>query len=69
MAHIDLYRVRGAVDAFSLGLEDYLEHYPGIVAIEWAERAADFMPENAWHVRLSPGHDADERIVEITRLQ
>lgn len=67
LAHIDLYRVRGAVDAFSLGLEDYLEHYPGIVAIEWAERAADFMPENAWHVRLSPGEAGDERIVEIVR--
>ena len=67
LAHIDLYRVRGAVDAFSLGLEDYLEHYPGIVAIEWAERASDFMPEDAWHVRLSPGDGENARIVEIAR--
>ena len=67
LAHIDLYRIRGAADAFSLGLEDYLQHYPGIVAVEWAERAEDFMPEDAWHVRIAPGESGEERIVEIVR--
>jgi tRNA threonylcarbamoyladenosine biosynthesis protein TsaE len=67
LAHIDLYRIRGAADAFSLGLEDYLQHYPGIVAVEWAERAEDFMPEEAWHVRLGPGASETERVVEIVR--
>lgn len=67
LAHIDLYRIRGAGDAFSLGLEDYLQHYPGIVAIEWAERALDFLPEDAWHVRLTPGKAEGERVVEIAR--
>ena len=43
LAHIDLYRVRGAADAFGLGLEDYLSHYDGIVAIEWAERVAELL--------------------------
>lgn len=67
LAHIDLYRIRGAADAFSLGLEDYLRYYPGLVAIEWAERALDFLPEDAWHVRLTQGGQTNERILEIAR--
>jgi tRNA threonylcarbamoyl adenosine modification protein YjeE len=31
LAHIDLYRLRGAADAFGLGVEEYLEHFDGIV--------------------------------------
>jgi tRNA threonylcarbamoyladenosine biosynthesis protein TsaE len=65
LAHIDLYRIRGGGDAFSLGLEDYLTHYPGIVAIEWAERAAELLPESCWHVRLEPGPAADSRRLTI----
>ena len=65
LAHIDLYRIRGAGDAFGLGLEEYLFHYPGIVAIEWAERAADLLPDACWHVRLAPGPDAGSRRVTI----
>ena len=68
LAHIDLYRIRGAGDAFGLGLEDYLYHYDGIVAIEWAERAGDLLPETCWHVRLEMGGAGDEsRVVTVER--
>ena len=67
LAHIDLYRVRGAADAFGLGLEDYLFHFAGIVAIEWAERVADLLPEDCWHVRLAAGHAEDTRRVTVDR--
>ena len=68
LAHIDLYRIRGAGDAFGLGLEDYLYHYGGIVAIEWAERAGDLLPETCWHVRLEMGSAGDEsRVVTVER--
>ena len=60
LAHIDLYRVRGAGDAFGLGLEDYLFHFDGIVAIEWAERVAELLPEDCWHVRMTPGAAGEE---------
>ena len=60
LAHIDLYRIRGAADAFGLGLEDYLEHFDGIVAIEWAERLGDWLPPDCWHVRLEPGASGEE---------
>ena len=67
LAHIDLYRIRGAADAFGLGLEDYLFHFDGIVAIEWAERVAEDLPENCWHVRLEPGAEEDSRLVTVER--
>ena len=67
LAHIDLYRIRGAGDAFGLGLEDYLFHYPGIVAIEWAERVAELLPEECWHVRIEPGAAEDSRRITVER--
>ncbi len=67
LAHIDLYRIRGSADAYGLGLEDYLFHYDGIVAIEWAERVADVLPENCWHIRMEIGEDEQSRAVTIER--
>ena len=67
LAHVDLYRIRGAGDAFGLGLEDYLFRFGGIVAIEWAERVADLLPEDCWHVRLAAGHAEDTRRVTVDR--
>ncbi len=68
LAHIDLYRIRGAADAYGLGLEDYLAHYDGIVAIEWAERAAELLPDDCWHVRMEAGEDGEEsRRVTVER--
>ncbi len=54
LAHVDLYRIRGSADAATLGLEDYLDAYPGIVLIEWAERAPDLIPPTAWHLDFAP---------------
>ena len=67
LAHIDLYRVRGAADAFGLGLEDYLSHYDGIVAIEWAERVAELLPEESWHIHLTPAASDNAREIVIDR--
>ena len=68
LAHVDLYRVRGAGDAFGLGLEDYLFRFGGIVAIEWAERVAELLPETCWHVRLEArGAGEQARTVTIDR--
>ena len=68
LAHVDLYRVRGAGDAFGLGLEDYLFRFGGIVAIEWAERVAELLPETCWHVRLEARVAGEQaRLVTIDR--
>jgi len=41
--HIDLYRIEEVVEAFLLGLDDYL-YDGGVCVIEWAERARDILP-------------------------
>lgn len=67
LAHIDLYRIAGNADAGSLGLDEYLEGFDGITAIEWAERAAEWMPEGSWHLCFRHGADENSRTIEIRR--
>jgi tRNA threonylcarbamoyladenosine biosynthesis protein TsaE len=49
--HVDLYRLEGGAEVQELGLEEYFEG-PGIVAVEWAEKAADLLPANRVIVRI-----------------
>ena len=49
--HADLYRLAGASEVADLGLEDYWER-GGILAVEWAERAAGLLPANTVTVRF-----------------
>jgi tRNA threonylcarbamoyladenosine biosynthesis protein TsaE len=62
--HLDLYRLRDARDAFSLGIEDYLRG-EGITAIEWAERIAALLPADVIHVRFAHGSSDRERLIEV----
>ncbi|MDI6775213.1 MAG: tRNA (adenosine(37)-N6)-threonylcarbamoyltransferase complex ATPase subunit type 1 TsaE [Verrucomicrobiota bacterium] len=65
LCHIDLYRLRGPADTLALGFCDYMES-GGITAIEWAERAGDFVPPHAVRVFLETRPD-DERAITIRR--
>jgi len=49
--HADLYRLAGPAEAAELGLEDYAER-GGILAVEWAERAAGLLPADTLTVRF-----------------
>jgi tRNA threonylcarbamoyladenosine biosynthesis protein TsaE len=49
--HVDLYRLEGPAEVRELGLEEYLDG-PGIVAVEWAERAVDLLPTDSVIVRF-----------------
>jgi len=62
--HIDLYRLQGIDDIMSIGLDDYLEP-DGITAIEWAEHADSFLPENAIHLTFEVLPDQAERAITI----
>lgn len=42
--HLDLYRLSGAADVRAAGLEEYLVHPQGIVAVEWIERWDEPLP-------------------------
>ena len=49
--HADLYRISGPAEAADLGLEDYTER-GGILAVEWAERAAGLLPADTVTIRF-----------------
>lgn len=49
LLHADLYRV-APEELPGLGLEEALERWPGIAAVEWADRGWDCLPED--HLRL-----------------
>ena len=63
--HIDLYRLETPRDIESIGLEEYFSR-DGIVAIEWAERAATLLPENRVDLTLSH-QGGDSRQITITQ--
>ena len=43
--HMDFYRLAGGGDVLDMGLDEYF-YGRGITVIEWAEKAADILPEN-----------------------
>lgn len=49
--HMDLYRLDSLSDVQSIGLEEYLND-ESIVAIEWADRWPEILPEGAVTVKL-----------------
>jgi tRNA threonylcarbamoyl adenosine modification protein YjeE len=50
--HLDLYRLAGPDEAFSIGLEDVLGG-DGVCLVEWPGRAPELFPSNAVHLTLS----------------
>jgi tRNA threonylcarbamoyladenosine biosynthesis protein TsaE len=51
LAHIDLYRMRSADEVPGIGWDDYVSpRY--VVAVEWAERALGYLPQDHLRVRL-----------------
>jgi tRNA threonylcarbamoyladenosine biosynthesis protein TsaE len=50
--HIDLYRLQTAEEAESIGLSDYLTD-DAAVAIEWADRFPQLLPDDRLEVRLA----------------
>ena len=55
---MDLYRLRPGTDLDSIGFDEYLQS-GALIAIEWAERAADALPPDTLnlHFDLVPGDD------------
>ena len=50
--HMDLYRVGDPMEAWDLGLEEYLNG-DGVCAIEWADQAEEVFPETALWIDLA----------------
>lgn len=60
--HIDLYRITETSEVLTFGFQDYL-YGPGISLIEWADRAADFLPKNYLTVELYYLAETKRRVV------
>ena len=61
--HVDLYRINHPQEIEDLGLEEIL-NASGICVIEWAEKAAEFLPDSAIRVEIGMSN-GDNRSVEI----
>jgi tRNA A37 threonylcarbamoyladenosine biosynthesis protein TsaE len=53
----------GPDEAIDLGLDERAA--PGVLAVEWPERAADALPDDALRVYLDPGEQDDRRTVRF----
>ncbi len=62
--HMDLYRLDSLSDVQSIGLEEYLND-DSIVAIEWADRWSEILPEGTVTVKLVI-IDAHQREISIS---
>ena len=62
--HIDLYRLSNSIEVLGIGLEEYLEK-DGLIAIEWAERGEDLLPEDSIHVHISRDDEFKRRTIEV----
>jgi tRNA threonylcarbamoyladenosine biosynthesis protein TsaE len=62
--HMDLYRIRDSKEAVNLGFDEYLET-DGIIAVEWAERAADLFPPETIHITFTNGSSSNERVISV----
>lgn len=65
--HIDLYRLEGEDDLYSIGLDELLEDRNAICAIEWPQRATSILPEAWLLIELEPVADTKRRIRFIGR--
>jgi tRNA threonylcarbamoyladenosine biosynthesis protein TsaE len=70
LAHVDTYRLGVAAldEAEGLGIEELLEDAGTVVAIEWAERVQELLPEDHLLVELGYGTGEDERVIRISAL-
>lgn len=66
LVHIDLYRLRGPDETLALGMEEYFE-MPGIVAIEWPDRAEGLLPPSTVQVHLDIVPGTTHRVIRIDR--
>lgn len=59
--HMDAYRLSGCDEFLELGVEDLL-YGDGVCVIEWSERVAAAMPDDAAIVEIEANEDGSRRI-------
>lgn len=66
--HIDLYRLENNTDLQNAGIFEVLESGNAIVAIEWAEKLAEHVPQKRWEVHMTPLED-EKREITIEKVE
>ena len=61
LIHLDAYRLGSGADLDALMIEDFLQP-PWCFAVEWPERLADALPQDAWHLYLTINEDQSHQI-------
>jgi len=61
--HIDLYRIEKPEEAKGLGLEEILSDPNAIVAIEWAEKVSDILPEKRIDIKFEVLNENERKII------
>jgi len=64
LIHIDCYRLESPQKLIDIGFKDYLNRGNVIVAIEWAEKVKDILPNNTQWIYFQHGKKENERIIE-----
>lgn len=63
--HFDVYRLENAEDLFEIGVEEYF-YGRGVSVVEWADRAAEFLPDETLCIFIEYGEKEGERIYKCT---
>lgn len=66
LLHMDAYRLDSAEQMDALMIEEFLRS-PYCMAIEWAEKIADWLPADSWHLRFTISPD-QEHLVSLTQI-
>jgi len=65
LVHIDAYRMETAEEILRLGWEEVTADPKNIIVIEWPEKVADAIPEDAIRLNFEHGETENERIIEL----
>ncbi len=65
--HVDLFRLQPGDPMDPLGWDDLLAD-PGIVLLEWADRAGDLQPSSRWDVTIDYVEDPEQRAVKVAKV-
>jgi len=61
--HIDLYRIESKKEVMNLGLSDLFNNSESVVAIEWAEKVRDLLPQKRIEVHFTYLEDDKRKII------
>jgi len=67
--HVDLYRTETKHDLLSVGLDQIIDDKNNIVALEWAEKMIDMLPEKRIEIHCEYLRGDDKRKITIRKYE